>query len=173
VLVNNAAYSPVAPIGDLPASKWRAALMVNVWAPAALAQAFLAGMLHRGAGRILNVGSSSAVETIPGTAPYCVTKCALERLTQAVAAEVDGTGVSATCIRIDERIATDADALMAARGIGVEPAGSSSTSDADFGRAVAWLAVSDAELNGCVLTLAELRDLTLRGTSAQDSDVML
>lgn len=88
-----------------------------------------------------------------------MTKCALERLTQVVAAEVAGTGVWTTCIRIDERIATPADALMAARGIGTEPAGSSSTSDAAFGRAVAWLATGDANFNGCVLTLAELRHL--------------
>jgi len=171
VLVNNAAYSPVGPVADLPPSKWRAALMVNVWAPAALTQAFLGGMLRRGAGRILNVGSSSAVESIAGAAPYCVTKSALERLTQAVGAEVAGTGVSTTCIRIDERIATEADSLMAASGIGADPAGSSSTSASAFGRAVAWLAGSDADLNGCVLTLAQLRHLASAGEAYAVGDL--
>jgi len=158
VLVNNAAYSPIGPFAEVSASKWRAALMVNVWAPAALAKAFLPGMIERRTGRIVNVGSSAAVATIPGAAPYCVTKSALERLTAAIQAELaTDSGISISCIRIEERIETESNARMAAQGIGGSIDVESPTTAAEFGDAVVWLTRQTQEFGGRTLTLAQLR----------------
>jgi len=164
VLVNNAAYSPIGPFVEASVSKWRAALMVNVWAPAALTRAVLPGMLERGIGRIVNVGSSAAVATIPGAAPYCVTKSALERLTVAIQAELSpDSNVSVSCIRIEERIATEADAMMAAQGIGGSVEVESPTTPAEFGDAVVWLTRQHNRVGGRIFTLAELRSLGAMG----------
>lgn len=156
VLVNNAAYSPVEPFLLMPPSKWRAALMVNVWAPTALTRWFLPAMVERGSGAIINVSSGSAVENIPSTAPYCVTKAALERLTETVAAEIAGSDVIVTSVRIAERIATEADLMMRSRGIGDSGAVADETSPEQFAEALLWM-VGQKRLQGRTLTLAELR----------------
>jgi 3-oxoacyl-[acyl-carrier protein] reductase len=132
--------------------------MVNVWAPAALTKAFLPGMIERRTGRIVNVGSSAAVATIPGAAPYCVTKSALERLTAAIQAELaTDSGISISCIRIEERIETESNARMAAQGIGGSIDVESPTTAAEFGDAVVWLTRQTQEFGGRTLTLAQLR----------------
>jgi NAD(P)-dependent dehydrogenase (short-subunit alcohol dehydrogenase family) len=159
VLVNNAAYSPIAPFIDLPPSKWRAALMVNLWAPAALTRLFLPGMIDRGSGAVVNVGSVAAVSAIPSASPYCVTKAGLERLTEVVAGEMPVPGVTVACIRIDERIPTETDTMM--RSLGIDGAPEGRISGEQFADSVVWL-VSQPALSGRTLTLTELCTLQRR-----------
>jgi len=158
VLINNAAYSPVEPFLSMSPSKWRAALTVNVWAPAALTRWFLPAMIDRGSGAVINVGSGAAAENLPSVAPYCVTKAALERLTETVAAEVAGSGVTIACIRIAERIGTEADAMMRSHGIGETTSEPDATSAEQFADVLAWL-TRQRHLGGRTLTLQELRAL--------------
>ena len=156
-LINNAAYAPVEPFLELSPSKWRAAITVNLWAPAALTRLFLPSMIERGSGAVINVGSGAAVENIPETAPYCVTKSALERLTEVIAAEVGDRGVTVACIRIAERISTEADSMMRSYGIGANSNAPGVTSPEQFADGVAWL-IGKPEMNGRTLTLDELRE---------------
>lgn len=157
VLINNAAYSPVQPLLEMPASKWRAALTVNVWAPAALARLFLPDMVERRAGVVINVGSVASVASVPRAAPYCVSKAALERLTEVIDDEIAGSGVITACVRIDERISSESDSLMQSLGVGAtsEPG---QTSPEQYARALEWLTTQPG-LSGRTLTLAELWDL--------------
>lgn len=88
-LINNAAVaSPVGVLGRLDAAQLEAAFAINVAAPVVMidlfCRTFPAGDLER---RIINVSSGAAETAIPGSAAYCVSKAALEMLTQAVCVE--------------------------------------------------------------------------------------
>jgi len=103
VLVNNAAAAIYQPALGFPLKRRRVTFEVNVHAPADLMQAVLPGMLERGEGWIVNVSSASAVydrgrpKALPAPPPfigiYGASKAALDRLTVAFAAELQGRGV--------------------------------------------------------------------------------
>ena len=63
-----------------------------------LSRAVLPGMLERSWGRIVHVGSKAAVAPRARQAGYVVSKAGVITLTEAIAAEVKGTGVTANVI---------------------------------------------------------------------------
>ncbi len=102
VLVNNAAAGIHMPMAEFPHRRRRIMFEVNVEAPIDLAQAVLPPMLERGEGWIVNITSGSSrllpgppyVPTVmPGAGIYGTTKAALNRATNAMAAELWGTGI--------------------------------------------------------------------------------
>ena len=103
VLVNNAAAAMYAPLADYPLKRRRITFEVNVHAPVDLMQAVLPAMLERGEGWIVNLSSASArlfdgppFDLSPAgrtIGVYGASKAALNRLTNAFAAELEGTGV--------------------------------------------------------------------------------
>lgn len=85
-LINNAAVAtPVGLIGRLDAAEIESAIATNVAAPIVmvdlLCRAFPGASPAR---RIVNISSGAAVNPIPGSGPYCMSKAALEMLTRAV-----------------------------------------------------------------------------------------
>ncbi|MEM5310324.1 SDR family oxidoreductase [Paraburkholderia sp. JHI869] len=98
VLVNNAAFMPMAPLAAITASLWRQIMTVNVDAPFLLAQAFSAGMIERGWGRIVNLASSTVWGPPPGMTAYASSKMAVIGLTRALAAELGAHGVTVNAI---------------------------------------------------------------------------
>ncbi len=102
ILVNNAAAAIYQPLVDFPLKRRRLVFEVNVHAPLDLAQAALPAMLAAGEGWIVNVSSGSATHRsapFPTTAlgstigVYGASKAALNRLTNALAEELWGSGV--------------------------------------------------------------------------------
>jgi NAD(P)-dependent dehydrogenase (short-subunit alcohol dehydrogenase family) len=103
VLINNAAAAIYASTLDYPLRRRRVMLEVNFQAPIDLAQAAIPGMVERGEGWIVNVSSGSAkhaagppfrtegVATEIGV--YGASKAALNRITNAFALQLYGTGV--------------------------------------------------------------------------------
>ena len=103
ILVNNAAAAIYMRTSEYPYKRQRIMFEVNLHAPIELAQAVVPGMVAQGAGWILNVSSASAkhaagppfrtegVATSIGV--YGSTKAALNRITNALAVELYGTGV--------------------------------------------------------------------------------
>ncbi|WP_164842346.1 SDR family NAD(P)-dependent oxidoreductase [Actinoplanes solisilvae] len=77
---------------------WARMMQVNVTAPFLLARAVLPGMLHRGWGRVINVGTIYSLRAARHRAPYVASKHALSGLTKVMALEYAGTGV--TCNEI-------------------------------------------------------------------------
>ncbi|HMC68365.1 MAG TPA: SDR family NAD(P)-dependent oxidoreductase, partial [Mycobacteriales bacterium] len=63
-----------------------------------LCKRFLPGMVSRGQGRILNVASTAAFQPGPFMAVYYATKAYVLSLSQAIAEETSGTGVTVTCL---------------------------------------------------------------------------
>lgn len=103
ILVNNAAMAIYEPLLDYPLRRRHLTFEVNVHAPLDLAQAVAPGMVARGQGWILNVSSATARLTPGPPFPkavlgatigvYGASKAALNRMTNALAFELAGTGV--------------------------------------------------------------------------------
>jgi uncharacterized protein len=98
ILINNAGFGIA---GAWAESEWsaQAALMqVDMVAPAHLVRLFLPEMMRRRSGRILNVASTAAFVPGPFMASYYASKAFLYSFSQAVANEVQGTGVTVTAL---------------------------------------------------------------------------
>ena len=89
ILVNNAALYPK--IGFLESSwhDWAQVIETNVLGMALCCRKALPGMLDRGYGRIINIGSFAWRGPIPGASAYSVSKAAVPVLTKSIAAEID------------------------------------------------------------------------------------
>jgi NAD(P)-dependent dehydrogenase (short-subunit alcohol dehydrogenase family) len=98
VLVNNAAFMPMAPLASITATLWRQIMTVNVDAPFLLAQAFSVGMAERRWGRIINLASSTVWGPPPGMSAYASSKMAVIGLTRALAAELGERGITVNAI---------------------------------------------------------------------------
>lgn len=98
VLVNNAAYMPLAPLADLTPGLWRRIMAVNIDAPFLLAQALAPQMAARGWGRIVNLASSTVWGPPPGMAAYACSKMGVIGLTRALAAELGAQGITVNAI---------------------------------------------------------------------------
>lgn len=93
-----AVIDPMA-LGDLEAERWRRVLAVNVEAALWLAQAFVPGMVSRGFGRIVMVGSDSLWIPPRGDfLPYVTAKGALLGMVRTLAVELGPHGISVTAV---------------------------------------------------------------------------
>lgn len=102
VLVNNAAMvAPLGPTQALDPGAVMTALAVNTAAPINLSAMLLRDMVATGWGRIVNISSGIAATpaAMPGMTVYAASKAALEAHTLNLAAELDGTGVTANVYR--------------------------------------------------------------------------
>lgn len=98
VLVNNAGLAYEGHFGSADVDELMAMLQLNVVALTALSRLFLGPMLARKQGRILNLASISAFQPVPTIATYAATKAYVLSITESLAAELAGTGVTATAL---------------------------------------------------------------------------
>lgn len=97
-LVNNAGFGTSGAFAQADWAAEAAMLNLNVVALTQLTRLFLTDMLARGSGRILNVASTAAFQPGPFMAVYFATKAYVLSFSEAVAAEVAGTGVTVTAL---------------------------------------------------------------------------
>ncbi len=97
-LVNNAGYGVAGPLAATPYAAELGMLQVNVVSLVALTKLALPGMVSRGRGRILNVASTAAFQPGPFMAGYYASKACVLSYSEALAEELRGSGVSATCL---------------------------------------------------------------------------
>ena len=94
LLVNNAGVS--GPVGDAwqvdPGDWWRA-VEINLRGVFLCSRAVLPGMAARGAGRIVNITSEAGVYRWPKVSAYSVSKAAVIKFTENLAAETSRSGV--------------------------------------------------------------------------------
>ena len=98
ILINNAGFGL---LGAFAQTDWQVEarmIQVNVTALAHLTKLYLPGMIERRSGRILNVASTAAFVAGPYMAMYYATKALVFSFTLAIAAELEGTGVTATAL---------------------------------------------------------------------------
>ena len=97
-LVNNAGFSTYGEFWrDDPATQ-SDMLAVNVVALTELSRLIVPGMVERGHGRVLHLGSVGSFSAAPMTAAYAATKAYVLSLSLAMAEELAGTGVTVTCL---------------------------------------------------------------------------
>lgn len=97
-LVNNAGIAPAGKFATQDPEIWKDAMAVNVIAPMLLAQAAGQRMIEQGAGRIVNIASTTGVRGKPFLVPYSTSKGAVVRFTEALAAEWAAKNVQVNCI---------------------------------------------------------------------------
>ncbi len=100
ILVNGAGVGGYAALAGQSPSAVHELLAVNARAPLLLTQAVLPGMLARGRGRIVNVGSIAGAVGVRNEAAYGASKAALAGLSRALAVELAGTGVGVTLVTL-------------------------------------------------------------------------
>lgn len=98
VLVNNAGIGDYGRFAEEELGKLRAMLRTNVVVPTVLARLIGAKMVERGSGAILNVASTAAFMPGPWMAAYFATKAHLLSLSEALAVEFAGNGVTVTAL---------------------------------------------------------------------------
>jgi short-subunit dehydrogenase len=98
ILVNNAGVMSVGPFVEEDELVTRRQLDVNVLGVATGMRLALPGMVARGSGHVVNVASAAGKVAIPGEAVYTATKYAVVGLTEAVRAELAGTGVELSLV---------------------------------------------------------------------------
>jgi NAD(P)-dependent dehydrogenase (short-subunit alcohol dehydrogenase family) len=99
VLVNNAAATFIGPFLEIPVSRWRTALGLNLLAPVALIHGFLPAMLERDNGRIVNITSAAArtreleSSEVPQLS-YAASKAALDSFSYGLMQDLEHTGIA-------------------------------------------------------------------------------
>jgi NAD(P)-dependent dehydrogenase (short-subunit alcohol dehydrogenase family) len=98
VLVNNSGFGLLGAVEEISDAEAREVFDVNVFGLLGVTRAVLPGMRARRSGRIINIGSIGGFVTIPSSGIYGATKFAVEGITEALSAELAGTGVTATVV---------------------------------------------------------------------------
>jgi len=98
VLVNNAGFGWHGSYASANLDRELAMIHVNITALAHLTRLFLPAMVAKGNGRILNVASVAGFLPGPYVAVYYATKAFVVSFSQAIAAELEGTGVTVTAL---------------------------------------------------------------------------
>lgn len=98
VLVNNAGFGNVGAFTEIDLNIHNSMMNVNIVALVRLTRLFLSGMIKRGSGKILNVASTAAFQPGPLMAVYYATKSFVVSFSQAIATELEGSGVTVTCL---------------------------------------------------------------------------
>ena len=98
VLVNNAGTQVYGALQETDAAEQLRLIQVNLVALTHLTMLFCREMVDRGRGRILNVASTGAFSPTPLNAVYCATKAYVLSFSEAIARDLEGTGVTVTCL---------------------------------------------------------------------------
>jgi short-subunit dehydrogenase len=97
-LVNNAGFGARGPFAEVPERTDLDVVRVNVEALVHLTKLLLPGMLSRRRGWVLNVASTAAFVPGPFMATYYASKAFVLSFSEALAAEVEGSGVAVTAL---------------------------------------------------------------------------
>lgn len=99
LLVNNAGLSRgLSPLHEGEVEDWEEMIDTNVKGLLYVTRAVLPGMVERGRGHVINIGSIAGHEVYPGGNVYCATKHAVTALNRALAIDTLGTGVRVSSV---------------------------------------------------------------------------
>lgn len=123
ILVNNAGIMLIGPFVDEDDAATRRLVDVNVHGVLNGMKLVLPGMVERGRGHLVNVSSSLGRTGLSHAATYCGSKFFVYGTSEAIRAELRGTGVEVTCV-MPGQVRTDLSAGLAdsraARDVGPE-----------------------------------------------------
>lgn len=99
ILVNNAGMAAgMDKLADGDPDDWKTMLDINVGGLLYVTRKVLPGMIERGSGHIINVGSIAGHESYPGGAVYCATKSAVRAITNSLRMELVDTQLRVTTV---------------------------------------------------------------------------
>jgi short-subunit dehydrogenase len=98
VLINNAGFGAYGPFAEVGLPTQMEMIQVNIDALTQLTRLALPKMLERKQGRIMNVASTAGFQPGPLMAVYYATKAYVISFSEAIANELQGSGVTVTCL---------------------------------------------------------------------------
>ena len=98
ILVNNAGINIRGPIEELSQEQFEQVMAVNLTGPWLTCRAVARHMKERGSGRVINVGSTLSLVSIPDRTPYASSKGAVLQLTRTLALEWAPDGITVNAI---------------------------------------------------------------------------
>ena len=98
ILVNNAGFTTMGPVYKSDRTAELAMIRTNVEAVVDLCTLFVAGMVTRHRGAVLNTASTAAFQPLPGQAGYGASKAFVLSYSRALGAELRGSGVTVTAL---------------------------------------------------------------------------
>jgi len=98
ILVNNAGQLCRGAFAETDLAEQQALLQINIAVLTQLTHLFLPLMIERGHGRILNLASSAAFQSLPWVATYAASKAYVLSFSEALSIELKGKGVSVTAL---------------------------------------------------------------------------
>ena len=166
VLINSAgSFQALGNAAQVDPAEWWREVEINLRGPFLCAHAILPGMIARPSGRIINVASAAGLQAIETVSAYGVSKAALIRLTEALAAETRPDGIAILAVNpgtlrtsmSDHVLTCSAGAGTRADGAAVVSAALPGRRDTPIEQAVAFvLAVASGRadaLSGCYVSV--------------------
>jgi len=98
IVINNAGIQRRAPIAEFPEEDWEALLATNLSSAFHLSRRVAAGMIDRGSGKLVQIGSVQSQLARPSIAAYAATKGAISMFTKGLCADLAPHGVQANAI---------------------------------------------------------------------------
>ncbi len=99
VLVNNAGNSgPVGPLQGNDIADWVNTINVNLTGTFLVCRAVIPTMLGQSGGKIINLSGAGATNAWSNMSAYCSSKAAVVRLTEVLAQELDGKGITVNAL---------------------------------------------------------------------------
>jgi 3-hydroxy acid dehydrogenase/malonic semialdehyde reductase len=99
VLVNNAGLAAgLAPLREGDVDDWDRMIDTNVRGLLNVTRPVTRGMVERGSGHVINIGSIAGHEAYPGGTVYCATKAAVATITAGLRMDLLGTGVRVSTV---------------------------------------------------------------------------
>lgn len=98
ILVNNAGQAQRFPPEEYPQDEWRKLLEVHLMTAFDLSQQAAPGMLARGRGKIINIGSVMSYEAGLNISAYAAAKHGIAGLTKSLAVSWSSRGINVNCI---------------------------------------------------------------------------
>jgi 3-hydroxy acid dehydrogenase/malonic semialdehyde reductase len=156
LLVNNAGMAVgMEPAQRAKADDWAKMIDVNCKGLAFVTQALLPGMVARGRGHVVNLGSVAGTYPYPGGNVYGATKAFVHQLSLNLRSDLHGTGVRVTCI--EPGMATSEFSQVRFGGDKAKAdavyKGMTPLSPEDIAATVEWVATQPPHLNVNVLEL--------------------
>ena len=98
ILVNNAGLQRRAPLTEFPIADWYELVATNLTSAFLMSRRLAQGMVTRGSGKIINIGSVQSQLARPSIAAYSATKGGIVMLTKGLCADLAPFGIQANAI---------------------------------------------------------------------------